>query len=56
VAVVVAICRAGHPDAGGEDLAWHDAIRTTAAHAGVACLGVYLSTDHGVAQVLPRAA
>jgi len=55
-ATAVAVCRAGHPDPTGEDLAWHDAIRATASHAGITCLGVYLSTDHGVVQVLPNAA
>ena len=50
---VVVVCRDGHPDPGGEDLAWHDAARATAAHAGVTCLGVYLATSRGVVQVLP---
>ena len=56
VAVAVTVCRDGHPDPTGEDLAWHDAIRATAAHAGVTCLGVYVATYRGVSQVLPRAA
>jgi hypothetical protein len=56
VAVAVTVCREGGPDPTGEDLAWHDAIRATAAHAGVSCLGVFVSTPRGVAQVLPTAA
>jgi len=55
-AAAVAIYRDGHPDPTGEDFSWHDAIRATAAHAGITCLGVYLATDHGAVQLLPRAA
>jgi hypothetical protein len=54
--VAVALCRSGHPDPTGDDLAWHDAIRATATNAGITCTGVFLSTHHGVAQVLPAAA
>src|SRR5688572_13007389 len=34
-AVAVTVCRDGTPEPTGEDLAWHDAIRATAAHVGV---------------------
>lgn len=55
-AAAVAIYRDGHPDPTGEDFAWHDPIRATAAHAGITCLGVYLATDHGTVELLPSAA
>jgi hypothetical protein len=54
--VAVTVCRGGGPDLCGDDLAWHDAIHGTATHAGITCLGVYLSTLFGAVQVLPLAA
>jgi hypothetical protein len=56
ITVAVAVCREGYPDPAGEDLAWHDAIRATAVHTGITCLGVYLATERGVVQILPTAA
>lgn len=55
-AAAVGVCRDGTLAIGGDELAWHDALRATAALAGVECIGVYLVTPHGALTVRPLAA
>lgn len=56
VSVSVAILRHGPLSAGGEDLAWHDLVHATTAHAGIPCVGVYLVTPRGAERIRARAA
>lgn len=55
-AFVLVVCRAGEPEPGGDDLAWHDVALAASKAGGPRCLGVYLQTPRGAAAVLPRAA
>ena len=53
-AAAVALVREGSREPTGDDLAAHDAIRATAAHAGITCLAMFLTTRDGTELLVPR--